>query len=44
MTAWAPHENQQKPLRPGAGDVRLADALEVDEKPTGDQARPNTKG
>ncbi|PIE07832.1 MAG: SAM-dependent methyltransferase [Rhodobacterales bacterium] len=27
LTAWAPHENQQKPLRPGSATARLADAL-----------------
>lgn len=27
MTAWAPHESQQKPLRPGSAQMRLADAL-----------------
>lgn len=27
MTGWAPHESQQKPLRPGSGKIALADAL-----------------
>ncbi len=27
MTAWCPHESQQKPLQPGSAKVRLADAL-----------------
>ncbi|MGA7117038.1 MAG: SAM-dependent methyltransferase, partial [Hyphomicrobium sp.] len=27
MTAWAPHESQQKPLQPGTAKTRLADAL-----------------
>ena len=27
LTGWAPHESQQKPLRPGAARMRLADAL-----------------
>jgi SAM-dependent methyltransferase len=27
VTGWAPHENQQKPLRPGSAKMRLADAL-----------------
>jgi SAM-dependent methyltransferase len=31
MTAWAPHESQQKPLQPGSASVRLADALGVTE-------------
>ena len=31
MTAWAPHESQQKPLPPGSAQVRLADALQAKE-------------
>ena len=27
LTGWAPHESQQKPLRPGTARMRLADAL-----------------
>jgi NADH dehydrogenase [ubiquinone] 1 alpha subcomplex assembly factor 5 len=27
MTAWAPHPSQQRPLRPGSGQVNLADFL-----------------
>jgi SAM-dependent methyltransferase len=27
LTGWAPHESQQKPLRPGSASARLADAL-----------------
>jgi SAM-dependent methyltransferase len=27
ITGWAPHESQQKPLKPGSAKVRLADAL-----------------
>jgi len=27
LSGWAPHENQQKPLRPGSAQARLADAL-----------------
>lgn len=27
LTGWAPHESQQKPLRPGSAAARLADAL-----------------
>ena len=30
-TAWAPHESQQKPLKPGSAKFRLADALKVPE-------------
>ncbi len=33
MTAWAPHDSQQKPLRPGSAGARLADALGVTENP-----------
>lgn len=28
-TGWAPHESQQKPLRPGSAQMRLADALKA---------------
>lgn len=31
LTGWAPHESQQKPLRPGSATTRLADALKTDE-------------
>ena len=27
LSGWAPHESQQKPLRPGSAKLRLADAL-----------------
>ena len=27
LSGWAPHESQQKPLRPGSAKTRLADAL-----------------
>jgi len=27
LSGWAPHENQQKPLRPGSAKVRLGDVL-----------------
>lgn len=41
LSGWAPHESQQKPLRPGSARARLADALGVAEQtlgesPTGD--------
>lgn len=29
LTGWAPHDSQQKPLRPGSAAVRLADALDA---------------
>ena len=32
LTAWAPHESQQKPLKPGSAEARLADALGVTER------------
>ena len=28
-TGWAPHESQQKPLKPGSAKTRLADALKT---------------
>jgi len=31
LTAWVPHESQQKPLRPGSAKARLADVLGVNE-------------
>ncbi|MEM7290394.1 MAG: SAM-dependent methyltransferase, partial [Pseudomonadota bacterium] len=34
LTAWSPHESQQKPLRPGSGENRLADILSKDKKIT----------
>ncbi|MXQ11349.1 methyltransferase domain-containing protein [Microvirga makkahensis] len=37
LSGWAPHESQQKPLRPGSARMRLADALGVKE---GDPMRP----
>ena len=37
-TGWAPHDSQQKPLRPGSAKMRLADALGVKEQPAGDKA------
>lgn len=37
-TGWAPHESQQKPLKPGSAKVRLADALHAVERSAGDKA------
>jgi hypothetical protein len=40
VSGWAPHESQQKPLKPGSAKMRLADALKsglegpLDGKPT----------
>lgn len=31
LTGWKPHASQQKPLRPGSAETRLADALKTDE-------------
>ena len=33
LTGWAPHDGQQKPLRPGSAAARLADALHAAEQP-----------
>ena len=38
MTGWAPHESQQKPLRPGSARSRLADALGTSESSAGEAA------
>ncbi len=38
LTGWAPHESQQKPLKPGSAKQRLADALGVLERKAGDKA------
>ena len=39
LTGWAPHESQQKPLRPGSAVARLSDALKAAETPL-----PHDKG
>lgn len=41
LTGWAPHESQQKPLRPGSARSSLAQALGVAEQPTPDPATPD---
>jgi hypothetical protein len=38
MTGWAPHPDQQQPLRPGSAKMRLAGALGVKEQPAGEKA------
>ncbi len=43
LTAWVPHESQQKPLAPGSAKMRLADALGVPERATGDKAERQLK-
>ncbi|TCR70600.1 methyltransferase domain-containing protein [Bosea sp. BK604] len=42
VSGWAPHESQQKPLRPGSAKARLADALGVPEIGTGE--KPGQQG
>ena len=37
LCGWAPHESQQKPLKPGSAAARLADALGTVEISAGDQ-------
>ncbi|WP_412050206.1 methyltransferase domain-containing protein [Hoeflea sp. Naph1] len=32
LSGWAPHESQQKPLKPGSAKARLADALKAPEQ------------
>jgi len=38
LLGWAPHESQQKPLKPGSAARRLADALGTKEISAGDKA------
>ena len=38
LSGWAPHPNQQRPLKPGSAQARLADALGTRELPAGDKA------
>jgi NADH dehydrogenase [ubiquinone] 1 alpha subcomplex assembly factor 5 len=38
LCGWAPHESQQKPLKPGSAAARLADALHTVEISAGDKA------
>ena len=38
LTGWAPHPDQQQPLRPGSAKMRLADALGTQERSAGDKA------
>lgn len=37
LSGWAPHESQQKPLKPGSAARRLADALGAQEIPAGEK-------
>ena len=38
LSGWAPHPSQQRPLKPGSAQARLADALGTPELPAGDKA------
>jgi SAM-dependent methyltransferase len=40
LTGWAPHDSQQRPMRPGSAQARLADALGTVERPAGDKVKP----
>ena len=40
LLGWAPHESQQRPLRPGSAEHRLADALNTIELTTGEETKP----
>ncbi|OYW38429.1 MAG: hypothetical protein B7Z45_05020 [Azorhizobium sp. 12-66-6] len=40
LSGWAPHESQQKPLRPGSARMRLADALGTQEVKTAGDIPP----
>lgn len=37
LSGWAPHESQQKPLKPGSAKMRLADALKTAEVSAGEK-------
>ena len=41
LTAWVPHESQQKPLQPGSAKARLAEALGVREQSAGEKVVPD---
>jgi len=40
LSGWAPHESQQQPLKPGSARRRLADALNTQEIPLDEKAKP----
>ena len=44
LHGWAPHESQQKALRPGSATLRLAEALDTAEETAGDTAAPDPTG
>jgi NADH dehydrogenase [ubiquinone] 1 alpha subcomplex assembly factor 5 len=41
LTAWSPHESQQKPLAPGSARMRLSEALGAKEQTAGEKAAPH---
>lgn len=43
-TGWAPHESQQKPLKPGSAKMRLAVALGVTEQSAGEKPKEEAPG
>jgi hypothetical protein len=44
MTGWAPHESQQKPVRPGSATARLAEALGTVEQKLGERGAGEKPG
>jgi hypothetical protein len=38
LSGWAPHPDQQQPLKPGSAKTRLADALGAREVSAGEKA------
>jgi SAM-dependent methyltransferase len=44
LTGWAPHADQQQPLRPGSATARLADALHTDEIGADETTAPGRRG
>jgi len=40
LLGWSPHESQQKPLKPGSAEHKLADILGTQEIKTGEKAKP----
>jgi SAM-dependent methyltransferase len=44
LSGWAPHDSQQKPLKPGSAARRLAEALGVPEFPAGDKPSGSSPG
>ena len=40
LTGWAPHPDQQRPLKPGSAKARMADALGAKEQPAGESVGP----